>query len=197
MSPRSGPGGPKSDPGEPKTAPRAARNAPRAPQDVQKEWKTCHHVWLCSRGGLREASGSNFGPMLTRFGVLRGPLRHDFSSMFRSFWAAVGCCSHCSVCARRAGPRRKNAKQDRRARLLQPPDKRSTQRDTRLQQLLFPTPLSVFSLGRFGAWGLRTYRPGSFGNRRCYSREPWQRLKEMKLCIFFVCFFQILKKMKI
>ena len=35
---------------------------------------------------------------------------------------------------------------------VEPPDKRSTQRGTRLQQLLFETPLSVFSLGRFLAW---------------------------------------------
>ena len=33
-----------------------------------------------------------------------------------------------------------------------PPEKRSTQGSTRWQQLLFETPLSVFSLGRFRAW---------------------------------------------
>ena len=33
------------------------------------------------------------------------------------------------------------------------PDKRSKQGSTRLHQLLFLTPLSVFSLGRFWAWG--------------------------------------------
>ena len=37
------------------------------------------------------------------------------------------------------------------------PDKRSKQGSTRLHQLLFQTPLSVFSLGRFWAWGGPTW----------------------------------------
>ena len=43
---------------------------------------------------------------------------------------------------------------------VEPPNKRSTQRATRLHQLLFETPLSVFSLGRFWAW--RGAKIGSF-----------------------------------
>ena len=62
---------------------------------------------------------------------------------------------------------------------VEPPNKRSTQRGTRLQQLLsFETPLSVFSLGRFWAWGGDSW--GSFlGFFRPFSAPARQTAKTL------------------
>ena len=96
MGPRSGQGGPRTPPRGPKTAPEAARSAPRAAQEAPQRSKEGLPYRLGSWGGLREASGANFGASLGPPGNIFEPSLERFSSQFQARRRPTGCRKDCS-----------------------------------------------------------------------------------------------------